>query len=177
VTGAPERDVVIVGAGITGLALATRLVEAGADVVVLEARDRVGGRLLSVPAGDGAADLGASWFWADETRVHALVRRLDLPVHAQHLAGDALFQVSDGVQRLQGNESVQAQLLLAEIAAYRGEADAAFAHLEAAAGRAVTTDALDATLDLPGALWLSPFLAPLREDARWLGVVRELSER
>jgi TolB-like protein/DNA-binding winged helix-turn-helix (wHTH) protein/Flp pilus assembly protein TadD len=86
-------------------------------------------------------------------------------------------EATAAVQRLQGNESVQAQLLLAEIAAYRGEADAAFAHLEAAAERAVTTDALDATLDLPGALWLSPFLAPLREDARWLGVVRELSER
>ena len=56
-------DVVIVGAGITGLAIATLLQADGRDVVLLEARDRVGGRLLSVPGSDGSTvDLGASWF-------------------------------------------------------------------------------------------------------------------
>ncbi|MGI9186795.1 MAG: flavin monoamine oxidase family protein [Gaiellales bacterium] len=105
----PERradhDAIIVGAGITGLAVATRLQAAGHRIRVLEARDRVGGRLLSVPSADGTAgiDLGAAWFWADETRVHALVQAMDAPIHAQHIKGDALFQPGGDVQRLRGN--------------------------------------------------------------------------
>ena len=99
------HDAIVVGAGITGLAIASQLVAAGFDAVVLEARDRIGGRLLSVPADDGAPsiDLGASWFWADETRVQALVRDLDIRTHAQHIAGDAMFQPGGPVQRIAGN--------------------------------------------------------------------------
>ena len=99
------HDVIVVGAGITGLAAATRVAAAGLDVLVLEARDRVGGRLLSVPASDGhhGVDLGASWFWSDEVRVHELAHNLGLATHAQHITGDALFQTSEGVQRLEGN--------------------------------------------------------------------------
>ena len=44
----PAYDVVVVGAGVAGLAAARRLVAAGANVAVLEARDRVGGRILTV---------------------------------------------------------------------------------------------------------------------------------
>ena len=104
---AHRLDVVVVGAGITGLALAERLDSAGMTVQVFEARDRVGGRLLSVPAGDeiadGRVDLGATWFWAHETEVRAQVARFNLRVHEQHIAGDAVYQAGDGVQRLVGN--------------------------------------------------------------------------
>ena len=97
-------DAIIIGAGITGLALATRLAAEGLSIRVLEARDRVGGRLLSVASNDAhPLDLGASWFWADEARVHELVARLGVRVHPQHTAGDALFQTTAGVQRLHGN--------------------------------------------------------------------------
>lgn len=99
------HDVIVVGAGITGLAAATRFAAAGLDVLVLEARDRVGGRLLSVSSKDGhhGVDLGASWFWGDEARVYELAHNLGLATHAQHTAGDALFQTGEGVQRLEGN--------------------------------------------------------------------------
>lgn len=99
------HDAVVIGAGITGLAVASHIAAAGFDVLVLEARDRVGGRLLSVPAAAGqpGIDLGASWFWADEARVHALVRDLDIRTHSQHIAGDALFQPGGPVQRIAGN--------------------------------------------------------------------------
>ena len=101
----PDRvDVVVVGAGIAGLSATSALTAVGLRVQCLEARDRVGGRLLSVPAqGGGRLDLGASWFWAGEHRVKALVQRLGLEVHAQHLAGDAVYDHPDGAQRLQGN--------------------------------------------------------------------------
>src|SRR4051812_30578875 len=43
-----RHDVVVIGAGVAGLAAADRLREEGADVVVLEARDRIGGRILTL---------------------------------------------------------------------------------------------------------------------------------
>ncbi len=77
---------------------------AGRSVVVLEARDRVGGRLFSRRFGDGRLDLGATWFWANEPNVVALVQSEGVAVFAQHLAGDAMFQTDDGVQRMNGNQ-------------------------------------------------------------------------
>ena len=66
---------------------------------MLEARDRVGGRLESV---DGL-DFGATWFWPNERRVHQLIDDLDVPIHAQHLVGDAVYHDPGGVRRFQGN--------------------------------------------------------------------------
>lgn len=60
----PERNAIVVGAGFTGLSAALELVEAGLDVLLLEARDRVGGKvesgccrtaLGSTPAGNSFA--------------------------------------------------------------------------------------------------------------------------
>ena len=97
-------DVVVVGAGIAGLSATSALTGAGLRVRCLEARDRVGGRLQSVAAdGGGRLDLGASWFWAGEHRVADLLQRLGLAAHAQHLAGDAVYDDLSGVRRLPGN--------------------------------------------------------------------------
>lgn len=103
-TGRRRRDVVVVGAGIAGLTAARTLLSAGHTVAVHEARDRVGGRLLSVGDSDGAVDLGASWFWPDEPQVQSLVAELGLRTFQQSLAGDALFEPdAHGVRRLAGN--------------------------------------------------------------------------
>ncbi len=91
-------DVVVVGAGISGLAVADQLLRAGLSVSVLEARDRVGGRLLGSPF-----DLGASWFWPGEQRVPALAQRLGVESFEQFRAGDALIDELTGVQRYPGN--------------------------------------------------------------------------
>lgn len=97
-------DVVVVGAGIAGLAAARELTAAAASVQVMESRDRVGGRLLSSRGSDGSRlDLGATWFWPGETRVERLVGELGVHTHAQYLAGDAMFHSPDGSQRVGGN--------------------------------------------------------------------------
>ncbi len=55
------RDVVVIGAGVAGLTAASTLSEAGLDVVVVEARDRIGGRTHTVDVGGGTVDLGGAW--------------------------------------------------------------------------------------------------------------------
>ncbi|MFG2313443.1 flavin monoamine oxidase family protein [Streptomyces tendae] len=99
------HDVIVVGAGASGLASADALHTAGRDVVVLEARDRVGGRLLSTPVEypGRALDLGATWFWDGEDRVRNLAVRSGIAVFEQHLAGDTMLQETTGVRRLTGN--------------------------------------------------------------------------
>ncbi|MFG2132776.1 flavin monoamine oxidase family protein [Streptomyces sp. NPDC048751] len=98
-----DHDVVVIGAGIAGLAAAAALVAAGRDNVCLEARERIGGRLLSKAGPPGALDLGATWFWDGEGRVADLAARLGVDTFEQHLAGDTLVQDATGVRRLPGN--------------------------------------------------------------------------
>ena len=57
----PVERVVVVGAGIAGLTVANALAHGGVDCVVLEARDRIGGRLHTVDLAGSAVDLGGSW--------------------------------------------------------------------------------------------------------------------
>ena len=70
--------VAVIGAGLAGLAAATALRRSGADVVVAEARDRVGGRVWSVPFAGGTAERGAEFVFPSDEVVHATVRHLGL---------------------------------------------------------------------------------------------------
>jgi len=59
-------NVIVVGAGIAGLAAARQLVEAGYDVTVLEARERLGGRIFTDDSLGAPIDLGAAWIHGNE---------------------------------------------------------------------------------------------------------------
>ncbi len=98
-----DVDVVVVGAGASGLRVATCLAARGLAVRVLEARDRVGGRLLSIPLGGERLDLGATWFWDGEQRMSELLAELGIERFAQHLAGCALYDAPPRPQRLDDN--------------------------------------------------------------------------
>ena len=72
-----RADVVIVGAGLSGLMAARTLLAAGVEPLVLEARDRVGGRTWTRPASDGTLlDLGGQWIGPTQRRVLALAKEL-----------------------------------------------------------------------------------------------------
>ncbi len=64
-----DTDILIIGAGLSGLNLAHRLTSVGRDVILLEARDRVGGRALSVKHKDAVFDLGPAWYWPGQPRM------------------------------------------------------------------------------------------------------------
>src|SRR2546421_659039 len=85
-------DVVVVGAGLAGLTTARRLVHAGRSVVVLEARDRVGGRTLNHELPNGHfGDVGGTWVGPTQDRIHALAAEVDVHTFAQPDAGKAVY--------------------------------------------------------------------------------------
>ncbi len=81
------RDAIVVGAGLSGLVCARRLAAAGLDVIVLEARDRAGGRLLAGRVGDAVVDLGGQWMSVGQPRLAALAAELGVATVPQRPAG------------------------------------------------------------------------------------------
>ena len=96
-------DVAVIGAGLSGLRAARALADAGREVVVLEARDRVGGRLLNAELGDGVqVDLGGQWVGSDHSRVRGLAGELGIEIFPQHGAGLNLLDVDGKRRRYRG---------------------------------------------------------------------------
>lgn len=103
VSEGPE-DVIIVGAGLSGLLAADLLTRANLKVLVIEARDRVGGRTLSVPLPAGGrtwSDLGGAWTRPHHTEARHLAQELGVSRFDQYVEGDGLLDLgAEGHQRL-----------------------------------------------------------------------------
>jgi monoamine oxidase len=90
---ARQADVIVVGAGLAGLSAAADLVGAGHSVVVLEARDRVGGRTLNHPVGGGeVAEVGGEWVGPGQDRILARARSLGMSTFKTYTAGNQIFE-------------------------------------------------------------------------------------
>jgi monoamine oxidase len=92
-----EADVCVVGAGFAGLAAARQLARAGREVVVLEVRDRVGGRVWNRELPEGTVvSAGGTWLGKGQERMFELCRELGLEVYPQYERGDQIVRL-DGV--------------------------------------------------------------------------------
>jgi monoamine oxidase len=97
-------DVAVVGAGLAGLTTARRLVAAGASVVVLEARDRVGGRTLNHSIGGGkVAEAGGEFVGPTQTRIVALAGEVGVQTFDAYDTGQNVYV--NGLERLKYSDT------------------------------------------------------------------------
>ncbi|WP_285246545.1 NAD(P)/FAD-dependent oxidoreductase [Pseudarthrobacter sp. efr-133-R2A-89] len=91
-----NRDVVVVGAGPSGLTAARELKKAGLTVAVLEARDRVGGRTWTDTVDGAMLEIGGQWVSPDQTALLELLRELNLETYPRYRDGESIYIGADG---------------------------------------------------------------------------------
>ena len=127
----PDRlgaDVVVVGAGLAGLAAARALRRSGASVLVLEARDRVGGRTLNhalgEPYGDTIVEAGGQWIGPTQDRLAKLASELAIETFPTWGQGEHLIESGGRVRRYRGDVPRISPLVLADFEQARRRLDA-----------------------------------------------------
>jgi monoamine oxidase len=161
-----EADVAIVGAGLAGLVAARRLVAAGKRPLVVEARDRVGGRLLNEEIGDGkVVEVGGQWIGPTQERLAALAAELGVGTFPTHDEGRHLIEMNGKVASFTGALTDARIGLVVELS--RAISPLALADFEQARGR-LDRMAREVPLEEP---WMAPRAAEWdgQTFATWVG--------
>ncbi|GAA1522251.1 putrescine oxidase [Agromyces terreus] len=95
-----DCDVVIVGAGASGLTAANKLKDAGKSVVVLEARDRIGGRLWTDDIDGAMLEIGGQWVSPDQDALIETIDELGLETYSRYREGENVYIGETGERRL-----------------------------------------------------------------------------
>jgi monoamine oxidase len=134
------RRVVVVGAGLAGLAAARILADAGRDVTVVEARERVGGRIWSVRLDNGeVAEMGAEWVMPSDAELRTWTDRYGIPL------------VEAGIDYLRREARGPDASSLQDQDVFLAAADAALAALPPDESAGLTLGTFLDALDAPGA--------------------------
>ncbi|MGH2713545.1 MAG: flavin monoamine oxidase family protein, partial [Thermoleophilaceae bacterium] len=111
-----DVDLVVVGAGLAGLAAARAAVAAGSSVLVVEARDRVGGRVLNEDIGGGrVVEVGGQWIGPTQDRLAAVATELGVRTFATWGEGENLIEYAGRVRRYTGTIPRINPLVLLEV--------------------------------------------------------------
>ena len=94
-----NRDVVVIGAGASGLTAATELRKAGLSVAVLEARDRVGGRLWTDDIDGATLEIGGQWVSPDQDALIETLADLGLETYPRFREGRNIYISPSGERR------------------------------------------------------------------------------
>jgi monoamine oxidase len=98
-----DADLVVIGAGLAGLSAARAAAAAGASVVVVEARDRVGGRVLNEDIGGGnVVEVGAQWIGPTQDRLAALAAKLGVETFPTYGEGENVIEYGGRLRRYRG---------------------------------------------------------------------------
>ena len=101
--GRREVDVIVVGAGLAGLVAARQLVAARRNVLVIEARDRVGGRTVNASIGAGkVTEMGGQWGGPTHERLLAVAAELGVETFPTHHQGRNLVDLRGKLRRYKG---------------------------------------------------------------------------
>ena len=92
-------EVIIVGAGLTGLTLAKNLQDQDKSFIILEARDRIGGRIHTVLTDKGPkVELGATWFFPHFKNLFSLLKKIHVSLKEQYMKGNTLYDSGEGMK-------------------------------------------------------------------------------
>jgi len=98
-----QTEYCVVGAGFAGLSAARRLQDRGHAIALLEARDRVGGRVWNRSAADGTVvSVGGTWLGQRQDRMFALCREFGLEPYPQYEQGDTIMHLDGANRRYRG---------------------------------------------------------------------------
>jgi len=90
-----NKKILILGAGISGIYLGNRLKKEGFSIKILEANNRIGGRIYTKISHNTKVELGATWLWRYNPELLKLCKELKISLFEQNTNGDALYEQSN----------------------------------------------------------------------------------
>jgi len=146
-----DADYIIIGAGAAGLTAAYELKKQGASVLVLEARERVGGRTWSGTLDGAEVDWGGEWIGESQTRIYAMVKELGLRTFPTYDSGLKVLELNGQTSTYHGTIpwlapwkllQIQAAIWIIDSWAHRLDIAAPWKHASAEKWDSTTLDAV-----------------------------------